>query len=343
MKNKKTVLLVLLLAAVAAYFYFNKSNSTISGEFSDFSIKDTASVSKIFISTLSNESVNLQRNKEGIWVVNGQFPARKDAIHLLLETFYRIDVLSPVPQPAFENVVKQLAVSGVKVEIYLDNASSPKKIYYVGQATENHKGTYMLLEQKGKKSTRPFITYVPGFYGYLSTRFFTNENLWRDREIFGYQPAAIQSLKINYNERPENSFSIHQHNGRFTVKDGTGAVISGIENTTINEYLNRFKSVHYEYIETKLDSTIKDSVLSSMPLHEMEIIDQEGVKRRLTTFYKPLAEETYDVSTGELLTHNLDRCYGLIDGSNFVAIQYIILDPLLITAADLKTASAVDK
>jgi hypothetical protein len=343
MRNKKTLIALLILAAVAAYFYFNKSRSTISGELSGFAVKDTASVSRIFISTQENDKVELERAKNGIWKVNGKYTARKDAIQLLLETFYRIDVMSPVPQTAFETVVKQLASSGTKVEIYLDGKKKPEKVYYVGQATENHKGTYMLLEQGGKKSTQPFITHVPGFYGYLSTRFFTDEDLWRDREIFAHTSENIKSLKLTYGEEKSESFSMEKEGSGFKVMDAEGNPISGIDPSLINEYLNRYRSVHYEYIDNKTDSITRDSVLNSTPIYHFELTDDEGEKITLTAFRKPLAQETYDQATGELLTHNLDRCVALINGRNFVAVQYIILDPLLVTASDLKASGTVDK
>jgi hypothetical protein len=125
--------------------------------------------------------------------------------------------------------------------------------------------------------------------------------------------------------------------------DAEGNPISGIDPSLINEYLNRYRSVHYEYIDNKTDTITRDSVLNSTPIYHFELTDDEGEKITLTAFRKPLAQETYDQATGELLTHNLDRCVALINGRNFVAVQYIILDPLLVTASDLKASGTVDK
>ena len=50
MKNNKFLLATLLiLVAIAVYFFVSKSSGTLNIEHSDFAIKDTASIDKIFI------------------------------------------------------------------------------------------------------------------------------------------------------------------------------------------------------------------------------------------------------------------------------------------------------
>ena len=66
---------------------------------------------------------------------------------------------SPVPKAAFNNVIKQIATSGTKVEIY-QGKDKPSKTYYIGGATLDHQGTYMILETEGVKSSVPFIMYI---------------------------------------------------------------------------------------------------------------------------------------------------------------------------------------
>ena len=343
MRNKVTLIILVLLAAVAAYFYFGKSSGTLPEAYKDFAIEDTASIGRIYIATQKDEQVDLKKVSQGHWLVNDKYKARQDAIDLLLETFNRIGVRSPVPRSAFETVVKQLATSGTKVEIYMEGEEKPEKVYYVGQATENHHGTYMLLEQDGKKSSQPFITYIPGFYGYLSTRFFTEEHLWRDRSMFPFRPDEIAAINVEYAREAEKSFSIERNDGLYTVRNSKGREIKNVDPALIMEYLGRFQKAHFEYVDIDTPPEKRDSILSSQPLHIIEVESTDGTKRKVKTFYKPLDAETYDINTGELLTHNLDRCVGWIDEEDFVTIQYLTLDELMITAQDIENAVAVDK
>ena len=76
-----------------------------------------------------------------------------------------------------------LSVRHKKVEIFTTDGENPIKTWYVGSSTKDHLGTYMLLQNKQQKSSVPYITYKPGFYGTLDVRFFTNWKEWRSSNI----------------------------------------------------------------------------------------------------------------------------------------------------------------
>jgi len=95
------LLIVLLIPAAwfiyipiipATWFIYNTSNSTIKKELRDFAIRDTASVTKIFMVNKNNKSITLERISPSTWQVNGSYIARKDAIDVILKTLKRIDV-----------------------------------------------------------------------------------------------------------------------------------------------------------------------------------------------------------------------------------------------------------
>ena len=189
MKNNKILIVVAIILIGVATIIYVKTNSVkqgtidnIEGAKSDFAIEDTASIDKIFIVDEKGKSVTLIKS-EDIWMVDNQYVARPDNIRLLMKTFSRIDVRSPVPKAAFKNVVTQIATNATKVEIY-QGGKKPSKTYYVGGATLDHQGTYMILETEGVKSSVPFVMYIPGNYGYLTTRFFTEKEQWRDAVVF---------------------------------------------------------------------------------------------------------------------------------------------------------------
>ena len=106
MKNNKVLIAILVvLIAIAGYYFVNKKSGTIQhkeGIKSDFAIEDTASIDKIFISNSGGESVTLIRGEKE-WLVEGKHKARPESIEVLMNTFSKIAIKSPVSKAAFPN------------------------------------------------------------------------------------------------------------------------------------------------------------------------------------------------------------------------------------------------
>ena len=95
-----------------------------------------------------------------------------------METFYTIRVKQDVPKSAFNTIINRLSVRHKKVEVFFEN-EKPFKTWFIGSPIQSHLGTYMLLQNGNKKSSKPYITYKPGMYGSLDVRFFTDWEEWR--------------------------------------------------------------------------------------------------------------------------------------------------------------------
>src|ERR1035438_455376 len=201
--NKLTLLLFVLLAIAAVVLIITNKKSTIKEDLKDFSVSDTASITKIYMTTKEPSSVILTREGPGQWTVNGKFAARNDAMNDLMETIKEVSVRAPVAKSAMDNVLKALATTSTKIEIY--SKDKLLKTYYVGSYTQDMAGTFMMLE--GSKT--PFVTFIPGFNGYLSTRYFTEEPLWRDRTIYNYYPDEIASISVDYPKLKHASFTVN--------------------------------------------------------------------------------------------------------------------------------------
>ena len=152
------VVLLVLLLIVAGYFYFTQNTNTIRSEFSDFALEDTSSVSRMFISDFEGISADLTRQSDNTWKINDKYKARQDAIDLILKTVNSVKVTETVPRSSKETVIKSMAGSSIKVEIYT-SSEKPAKVYYVGNPTQNHFGTYMLLEIDGEKIIHTFYNF----------------------------------------------------------------------------------------------------------------------------------------------------------------------------------------
>jgi len=158
MLKKYWIYILFILITFCIFFFLSENKSTISSN-DTFSVADTSSITKVFIADRKGNTISLDK-KYNRWKVNNKFNVRKDAINVLLSTIHQIKIQQPVSLSAFDNVIKNLSTTGVKVEIYA--GTEVLKIYTVGNETANHLGTYMLLDG----SNEPFIMHIPSFNGY---------------------------------------------------------------------------------------------------------------------------------------------------------------------------------
>lgn len=343
MKKKNILILVLLalLAGIIALFLvMNNVSGTNNKALSDFSVKDTASITKVFMSDMNNNSVKIVKINPGEWIVNDTYPARHDNIVTLFKTLIWIDVREPVPQKHTDQIIALLASTSTKVEIYqkvylIDLFNSIKlfprekltKTFYVGEATADQMGTYMLMDN----STKPFITYMPGFRGFLSSRFTCKENDWRIPRVFDYKLADIKSVEVMFNEAPESSFKIINNGDRsfklFASAGLTETPIPVYDTLNMLNYMASFENVNYEAIVNHLSK--KDSIISSVPIHIISLQTNSGETVTVKTFHKwAIPDDNYEGDKRDL--YDRDRLYALINGgADFVLIQYYVFDRLL--------------
>ncbi|MCW8897974.1 MAG: DUF4340 domain-containing protein [Flavobacteriales bacterium] len=333
-KNNKIIILILLLAvAVAAYLYFNQGKTTynVEGAKMDFAVEDTSSITKIFIVDNQGKHVTLVKGEKS-WLVNNKHDARPDNIRLLMKTFSRIAVKAPVPKSAQDNIIKSIATKGTKVEVY-QGGGQPSKVYYIGNSTMDQTGTYMLLETEGVKSSVPFIMHIPGFRGFLNSRFFTDNQQWRDAAIFKYQPQDIQKLEVTYYDTPEQSFTITKKDTSFIMTDKNNQEVKAPANRIL-EYLERYEKIYYEMVDTESKPELIDSVLSSQPFIRIAVTDVDGEINEVIAYHMPNFRETLDPVTGELFEYDVDRMYANINKELFVYIQFATFDEITIKKDD---------
>jgi len=333
MKNNKVIIaLAVVLIAIAAFVYISKNNvkqgtmDDMEGAKSDFAIKDTASITKIFIADARGVSVTLSKSKDN-WIVNDKYIARPDNIRLLMKTFSRIDVRYPVAKAAFNNVIRDIATKATKVEIYQGD-DKPSKVYYIGTATNDNQGTYMVLETEGVKSTVPFVMYIPGNYGYLTSRFFTEAQQWRDAIVFKYAPEMIKSIEINYSETPEESFVINNKDGQFSVSDIGSEKPFDVNPDKLKEYVDRYQKVYYEMVDIESKQTRIDSIIASQPFITMEVKDMIGGSNKIVLYHMPNFRKTKDSNSGEIFMYDVDRMYGHLNNDVFTYVQFATFDKI---------------
>jgi hypothetical protein len=76
------------------------------------------------------------------------------------------------------------------------------KTYYIGDVTQDNQGTYMLMEG----ADEPYIVHIPGFRGFVSTRYSTVKADWRDFTVFKTPIGEIASVQVEFPLDPGQSF-----------------------------------------------------------------------------------------------------------------------------------------
>lgn len=326
---KKTIVLVLILAGLVGclwFFYSRRNDQSFGGDPTDFAVKDTAQITKIFLADKQNHTALITRNADGSWWVNKKFQVKKDVIQVLLETLHDMEVKAPVSKSMFNTVVKNLATSSVKVEVYVGD--DLEKVFYVGGPNQDHTGSYMLME--GAK--RPFLVHIEGFRGYLTPRFITAEKDWKYSGIYDYPYGSLGQIKVTHMEEPSGSFTVMQDLNHFDLIDHKGTSVSEFDTILVSQYAFLYQDIHYLDIPNVEQSFI-DSVVGSTPICSIEVTDTLGEKKSIELFHMRAPKDALD-DFGKPLQYDLDQMYGYIhkdDQKEFVIVQNWTFDPLTIT------------
>lgn len=326
-KNLIGLLILLILGAIAFIVYQQHGSGTIKPQLHDFAVKDTANITKIFLANKAGQTILLERKNSKEWTVNKDYKARKDAVDVLLKTIKRVEMKSPVAKTAHDNIVKLLAGKSTKVEIY--KGDEKVKTYYVGDATKDSQGTYMLIEG----SSTPFICHIPGFVGYLSGRYMTRILEWRDSEIFAYTLPQIAEIKVEFHDEPERSFRITHSKDRVVQlfqNSEKEELVSNMDTVFVKRYMLNYSNVRFEGIQP-YDEARVDSIMNSPKYFTVSVTDRKGETKTITSFRLPANPDAFDIN-GNPLTWDLDRMHGMLNGNEKEAllIQHFTFDRLTV-------------
>ncbi|HRY32961.1 MAG TPA: DUF4340 domain-containing protein [Bacteroidales bacterium] len=339
-KNTIILIITLVLAIVTIWLFLNRSKTTLRSSEKDFAIHDTASVVRIFMADKTGEQVDLMRSDSGVWTVNREYPARPDGINILLKTMQNLAVVEPVSKTSRNLIIKQLASTGIKVEIYqkvhrinifngirLFPAVKKTRVYYVGSNTPDNHGTYMIMEG----SETPFITYLPGFRGFVAVRYSPRLADWRTHFIFNTQISDIQSVSVDFNEVPGHSWrAIRSGERSFSLESTyTRAFVPDYDTGLLLHVLATFSDIRFETLVTGASKERRDSITSSRPFHTVTLTDIRGKTFIVKTFHRenPGDDPETEGTTGPW---DRDRMYALVnDGMDFVLVQFFVFDNIL--------------
>jgi len=320
MKRYLLPLVLLVLGLVAWWLWRSDHASTLTGPLTDFAIADTSSVDRIFIAEMNGHTADIRRTGPGTWTVNGM-PANPINVQVMLKTFLRVEVRNPVPKSAEANVLKVMSSTAKKVEIYTGD-DIPAKIWYVGHATQDHYGTFMLLEIPGKgKSNVPFAMSVSGFTGFLNTRFHTTLDDLRSTEVLDYPDVTrIRKVELTSASRPEEGWTVTYSGGNELQLLGHDGRAVPMDTGAVKDLMLTLRDQHFEFFERKISRAQRDSVLAGPPAHVLRITRDDGAVRKVPFWTKSPYKDQRDVE-GNIMTVDMDREWALLDDTCLVVVQ----------------------
>ena len=314
MKNKNILyIIVILFLGTCIYLLSKQDNSITRTDRRDFSIADTSEVIKVTLSSKAPEIAVLDRQNENSWIVNGKYIARKSGIFYLLQTLQRMEIAHPVPLSMRDNVIGNLAVKGIKVEVELKNGKN--KIFYVGGENKELTATFMMI----KGASEPYAVHIPGFKGYLSGRFFTQEYLWRDKTVINYDNRNISSVQMQYynvNQKDE-SFRITKTNMGYQLSDFETKEMIGHNQKALETYIASFRKLYAESFVTGTLNT--DSLIKTQPLFELTVTTTDNQSTAIKVFNKK-AEKTIYVD-GDITMQDPERMFAFVNNEDWMVIQ----------------------
>ncbi len=288
-KRARIILIVFILVIIPSVMVILKNKGkTLDGKDTDFAIEDTSCINKIFIADKLGGKVTLERKGKSDWTVNDRYPARRDDIALLLETFKNVQVRYPAPAEAQENLIKKMSSQSIKCEIYCNNELA--RIWYVGNETMDLKGTHLLLQDP--KADKPFETVyvleIPGFVGVLTPRFFTSEAEWRSQHVMSLLPNQIKKVTLDVVGQPDSSFTIDVKGLHdFSVSTLSGKKMVIFDTLAVQQYLSYFMSLYVDAWATHSKEKEIDSVKKTNHFLELSITDVQNRTEKYKFYHKP--------------------------------------------------------
>jgi hypothetical protein len=335
MKKKNIISIIVSIAIIgfAIITIQKQSNSTIKNE---FTIGDTSKISKIFLVNKQNQSVTLTK-KANRWLMENGDEAISENVKTILKTMMYVEIRQPVSKSAYNTIIKQLATNSVKVEFFentyyvdifgikLFPRVKKSKVIYVGSPTRNYRGTIMMIEG----SNDIYVTYIPGFNGYLTERFSANTADWVNHRIFKIPIRSMVKVKVDFGLKPQQSYEIENiGNRKFNLISTKEKTTLAYDTTRVLEMLSAFKSINFEAILDQMPQKTLDSLENAIPIRTVTVttIDQHIVRIRM--YHRPNFTNKTDFD-GKYFPYDMDRMYALIDNYNYpVTVQFFVVDPI---------------
>ncbi len=315
LKNRNLVLglLLLIVASLYAAYVYQQGGSSLNDRDIAFAVEDTAAVDRMVLTRflLEEEQEELQFSRtEAGWLLNERYPAFQPNVNSLLATLSQLHVQEVLIEKGLDAGKELLEQQRLRLEVY--QGRKKVKEILIGREGKDAQGTLMMLAS----SSRPFIVGIPGFSGYLNSRFTMDMDFWREKLLFQAQPDQLASISISYKNDPINQFSLKKEGANWKLADGDGNM------EAIQMYLSQFSGkVYAEAFVADRYPEAMGELASELPDITFELIYQDGSARTVILFEQ---------------ADNPNAYLGWVKGEeDLMSIQHFVFDKYLVKRGEL--------
>lgn len=339
MKKFRVSLIILVILSILAVILITRNRKDTFQKFENsFAVDDTTNITKIFLTDKFNNSSLLEKQGDSAWTLNNKYVVNKPVLQTMLYTLISIKANQKAPKAARESILKRMSVSGTKIEVYqrvyrvkigkmkLFPHEKKSRVYYVGDVTQDNRGTYMLMEG----AENPYIVFIPGLRGFVASRYSAKENDWRSHEMINLKLPQIKEISLIFPGIEGYSLILQNNDNRsFRISDPlTGTSYADFDTLRVIEFLGSFKRINYEAIQEVLTDKQKDSINAVMPFCELKVTDKQG-KTKEFTFWKRKTEPGELDIEGNPVEWDNENLFALEKGTNeFLLVQFFVFDKI---------------
>ena len=251
----------------------NSRTTTLDRSKADFSVPDTARVSRVFIADkLSGKTYDLVRKGKRQWLLNGNIQVAWPMADLMLGTLHDLAIKRPVGEKELKPATQELATSHLKVEVYQEGNLT--KTFFMGPEIDEQKANYAILEGQDQ----PWVVYVPALVGFPGARFKVDAVRWRDKALFESIPQTLQRIEVKSFDQPGYDVMLTFKGRHFNLE---GA--NGIDTGRVGSFVNAFRAIYVEEFLT--DKKLIDSIKSLKPTWQVKVEDIDNTKSTRYSFF----------------------------------------------------------
>jgi hypothetical protein len=327
MNRTLVLLLVVVLLGAGAYFFIGKNQgkpiSSVVGADREFAVP-RADIQKIFIADRSGHKTTLTRADQG-WIYNGAYKARPDAVENLLLAIENVRMRSKPTQSMVPNMIESLSTNGLKVEIYGKN-DELIKAYYLGGATNDELGTYIILEG----AEQPYVADIPNWQGNIRFRYNLTDDDWRDRTVFASKAADIATVSIEYPKQQAQSFRLDVTGAEPVVTpfyELSSTINKAVKPGKVEAFLDNFSSiiaVGFNNLNRE-----REKIVQQVPFAIITLKEKNGKTYSVTLFPQDV-NTLLDPKTGVSTTvSETTGFFALTQDNDFMVMQNVVLRRIL--------------
>jgi hypothetical protein len=339
MKTKIYALIFVLLIGLVGYTLFNNARQEKNSKRDkNFKVENFEAVTRIDVVEKSGEKMSMKKVGDN-WILNDKYPVNMHLFKDVKEALSKMEAINPVASVATENVIFEMVQHAIKVSVF-EGEDKPSKVIYVGGPNISNSASNMFLEFDGVPSKKIYEVSLPGFSGYLTTRFLVNEADWRSKEIFNYAPDEFKEIEIKYlNDSGNTDFVLAKKDDSYALKfNGNTLASAQLNQKNVISYILQLRNklvLDYSFQKPN-EAAIKDSLLSVHKFAEMKITDADNQVQLMTIVNMPVNQGSnvkYDVN-GDPLIVDVDYKYivfgeekdwGIVSKDNF---GKLFIDPV---------------